>query len=267
MDRNPAVAGQFYPGGRHTLESEVKRYLAVDVKPRRVLGAVAPHAGYIYSGAVAGKVFASVEVPKSCIVLSPNHTGLGARAAVWARGKWNLPTGTIPVDEGLAQKILNVCAELTDDIQAHVGEHSLEVELPFLLARQPELRIVPITVSHLSVATCKKIGEAIANAISVEKEDILIVSSTDMNHYEDQERTMKKDQMAINMVLALDGEGLLSTCGEHRISMCGVVPTAILIFACKKLGAKKATLIEHKTSGDVSGDYSAVVGYAGFLIE
>lgn len=267
MERKPVVAGQFYPGTKAALEQEVRRFLDVKATPRPAKAAVAPHAGYVYSGGVAGRVFANVEVPRRSIVLSPNHTGAGKRAAVWARGGWQIPTGTIPVDEPLAAKLLATCPDLSDDMTAHLGEHSLEVELPFLLAREPHLSIVPITLSHLGAAVCRKIGEAIAHVIQEEKDPVLIVASTDMNHYEDQTRTLSKDKMAIDRVLKLDAEGLLATCGEQRISMCGVVPTAVAISACRALGATKATLIEHTTSGDVSGDYDAVVGYAGFIIE
>lgn len=267
MERQPVVAGQFYPGTHAALEKEVRRFLVTKRTPRRARAVIAPHAGYVYSGFVAGAVFASVEVPKRCIVLSPNHTGMGARAAVWARGSWVIPTGTIPVDEALAAQLLTRSPELTDDTAAHLAEHSLEVELPFLFARQPALAIVPITFSHLSVAACRSIGEAIAEIVAAAEEPILIVASTDMNHYEDQTRTLAKDGQAIDRVLKLDAAGLLATCGDQRISMCGVVPTAIAISACVKLGAAQATLVEHRTSGDVSGDYASVVGYAGFIIE
>lgn len=266
MDRRPAVAGQFYPGNEASLKAELKKYLVADGAPRRAMAVVSPHAGYVYSGAVAGHTFASVEVPRRCIVLSPNHTGMGARAAVMTSGNWIIPTGNIPVDDKLADEILKGSGDLRADNLAHMSEHSLEVQLPFMLARQPELSIVPITLSHLSAPTCRKIGAAIAGAVKDAGDHILIVASTDMNHYEDQARTLEKDRMAIERVQALDGEGLLSTCAEHGISMCGVVPTAVTIFACRELGATKATLIEHKTSGDVSGDYNAVVGYAGFVI-
>jgi len=267
MERKPAVAGQFYPGTESSLSEEVNRYLDAGVTPRKALAAVAPHAGYIYSGAVAGKVFASVEVPKKCIVLSPNHTGMGARAAMMTKGSWLIPTGQIPVDTELASTLLKHCDDFADDTTAHLAEHSLEVQLPFLLARQPELTIVPITFSHLNIESCRNIGHAIAEAVRKSKDDILLVVSTDMNHYEDQTRTLEKDRLAIERVKALDADDLLAVCAEQRISMCGVVPTAIAINACKELGASKVTLIEHKTSGDVSGDYAAVVGYAGFLIE
>lgn len=267
MERKPVVAGQFYPGNKRTLEEEVRRLLNTGAIPGKAIAVIAPHAGYVYSGGVAGEVFARAQVPESCIILSPNHTGMGSKAAVWTRGSWSIPTGEIPVDEKLSHELLKHSAEFSDDTTAHIAEHSLEVELPFLLARQPKLKIVPITLSHLNAETCQKIGAVIAEAIRASKKDILIVASTDMNHYEDQSHTLSKDKLAIDRVLALDADGLLATCGEHRISMCGVVPTAVAINAAGALGATKATLIRHATSGDVSGDYNAVVGYAGFVIE
>lgn len=267
MKRNPAVAGQFYPGTKGSLAQEVARFLETSVSPRKALGAIAPHAGYMYSGAVAGKVFASVAVPKRCVVLCPNHTGMGARAAVWPRGSWSIPTGEIPVDEKLAAGMLKACDDLQDDMTAHIGEHSLEVELPFLLARQPDLAIVPICISRANHEALRRIGEAIAKVIKAEGGDILLVASSDMNHYEDEKRTREKDNLAIERVLALDPEGLVDVCASKRISMCGVLPTTVLITACKALGARKATLVAHATSGDISGDRDAVVGYAGFVIE
>ena len=267
MERQPAVAGQFYPGSAKTLKLEVDRYLAIDVTPRPAKAAIAPHAGYVYSGAVAGKVFASVEIPKTCIVLSPNHTGMGANAAIMASGSWRIPTGTIPVATAIAEQLMAACPSLTDDPTAHLAEHSLEVELPFLLARQPDLSIVPIALSRVDSSHCRAIGEAIAAVVQSTSDPILIVTSTDMNHYENQTRTMEKDRLAIDRVLAMDADGLLATCAEHRISMCGVIPTAVTIHAGRALGAKQAELVAHTTSGDVSGDMDAVVGYAGFIIE
>ncbi len=267
MDRKPAVAGQFYPGTEKALGKEIKRLLTTDRTPKRALCAVSPHAGYVYSGQIAGEVFSSVEIPTCCIVLAPNHTGIGAKAALMTKGSWTIPTGRIPINEKLSAELLVLCSDLKDDSSAHLAEHSLEVQLPFLLARQPELTIVPITISHVNFSTCASIAEAIAEVIDNSNENVLIVASTDMNHYEDQTHTLEKDRLAIERVMSLDPNGLLSTCAENRISMCGVVPTAIAISASKKLGAKKVTLIDHKTSGDVSGDYNAVVGYAGFIIE
>jgi len=266
MHRKPAVAGQFYPGTDRSLNEEVARYLKPEGKPVKALAAVAPHAGYIYSGPVAGRVFASVVVPKSCVVLCPNHTGMGAAAAVWPKGSWEIPTGTIPVDEGLAERILSLSNDLKADPTAHIAEHSLEVELPFMLARQPELTIVPISISRIGPEALGRIGKAIASAVKASGEDVLIVASTDMNHYESDATTRKKDKLAIDKVLALDAEGLVTTCATERISMCGVLPTAVAIVASRELGAREARLIAHATSGDVSGDRDAVVGYAGFII-
>lgn len=267
MERKAAVAGQFYPGTRSALEAEVQRLLRCDEKPRSVLAAIAPHAGYQYSGAIAGEVFATVEVPPRCIILSPNHTGMGARAAAWASGEWAIPTGRIAVDEALAQEVIRQSGEIVDDPSAHIAEHSIEVMLPFLLARRPDVSIVPITLGRLGAKECEGMGGAIAEAIRGAGGGVLIVASTDMNHYERQRETMEKDDLAIARVLKLDAAGLMATCAERRISMCGVVPTAVAIAACKALGAKKATLVGHATSGDVTGDMGAVVGYAGFVIE
>lgn len=266
MQRQAVVAGQFYPGSRAALEAELNRYLVSKSPPRKALAAVAPHAGYIYSGSVAGRVFASVEVPKTCIALCPNHTGRGAQASVWESGSWSIPTGTVPVDEDLARNLLAKSEVLRADTAAHLGEHSLEVELPFLLARQPHLTIVPIAISRVDIEEMKDIGRAIADAIQDKAGDVLIVASTDMNHYESDVRTREKDEMAIKRVLDLDARGLVSTCAAEGISMCGVLPTAVAIIASKALGAQKAELIAHTTSGDVSGDRDAVVGYAGFVI-
>ena len=266
MIRRPAVAGQFYPGSMETLKIAVDEYMTFDGEPKSVLGIAAPHAGYIYSGKTAGRTFARAIIPPKCIVLSPNHSGLGSRAAIMIEGEWATPLGNIPVDKELSRKLLDSCAILKDDIAAHVQEHSLEVQLPFLYYKQPELNIIPICVQRLTPDECKILGESIAKVIKESGEDILIVASTDMNHYEDEETTNTKDKLAIEKVEALDPEGLINVCAENGITMCGVIPTAIMLSACKALGATKAELIEHTTSGETSGDYDAVVGYAGFIV-
>ena len=266
MIRKPSVAGQFYPGSKDALLNTVNEYLNFSTEPKKVLGLVAPHAGYIYSGATAGHTYASAIIPKICIILAPNHTGLGASAGIMTEGEWSIPLGNIPVDTTLAKSLLGNCNLLTDDITAHIAEHSLEVQLPFLFVKQPELQIVPITFQHTNYETCEAIGKAIAKTIKECGEDVLIVASTDMNHYESQDTTVQKDELAIKNVLELDPKGLLSTCGEHGITMCGAIPTSIMLIACKELGAKEAMLVEHTTSGDTSGDYDSVVGYAGFLV-
>ena len=266
MIRQPAVAGQFYPGSKQALTEEVDRYLKTDKEPVQAIGVVSPHAGYIYSGPTAGAVFAQTIVPKACIVLAPNHTGMGATAAIMSDGTWELPTGEIAIDGSLAGKLKASCDDISEDALAHLQEHSLEVQLPFLLARQPKLSIVPITLQHIRYDACERLGHAIAAVIKDSRQRILIVASSDMNHYEEHELTKKKDQLAIDRVLALDPKGLLTTCAQEQISMCGVVPTAVMLIAAKELGATKAELISHMTSGDTSGDYGSVVGYAGIAV-
>jgi hypothetical protein len=266
MERRPAVAGQFYSKNPRDLKKEVTAYLQNAQEPITASAVVAPHAGYIYSGAVAGKVFGSINVPQTCILLGPNHHGLGQDAAITSHGSWIIPTGRIPVDSKLAESLKSSCVILREDALAHLKEHSLEVLLPFLLERQQKLEIVPIALSRLTKDDCKTLGMAIAQTIRLYEKPVLIVASTDMNHYESQTATLEKDRMAIDAVLSLDGDGLLETCANHGISMCGVVPVATAIFASKALGAKQAILVEHKTSGDICGDYDSVVGYAGFIM-
>lgn len=266
MIRRPVVAGQFYPGARDSLKLAVEGYLTFDAKPKKVIGLATPHAGYIYSGKTAGHTFASAVIPQRCIILAPNHTGRGATAAIMTSGDWATPIGNISIDKDLCEKLISNTSLLKEDADAHVGEHSLEVQLPFLQFRQPILSIVPICLQRLGAERCRELGVAIANTIRKSGEDVLIVASTDMNHYESQETTIKKDNLAIERVLALDPEGLIHTCAEYNITMCGVIPTAVMLYAAKELGAKTAELVEHTTSGDASGDYDAVVGYAGFLV-
>lgn len=266
MTRQAAFAGQFYPGSKSSLDAEVQRYLDTDAEPQAAKGIISPHAGYIYSGPTAGAVFSATLVPPTCIVLAPNHTGMGAHAAIMDEGTWEIPTGDVPVDADLAKKFMKACPDLESDATAHRGEHSLEVQLPFMLARQPELSIVPISLQHIRYDACERIGKAIAATIKEAGKDILIVASSDMNHYEEHKLTKEKDQLAIDRVLALDPKGLVATCAEHGITMCGVIPAAIMLIAAKELGASTAELISHTTSGDTSGDYAAVVGYAGIAV-
>lgn len=264
--RKPAVAGQFYPGAREALKKTVEEYLSTDKKPKKVMGLAAPHAGYVYSGRTAGLTYASADIPKRCIILAPSHTGAGAPVAVMSDGEWVTPLGNAPIDKELASALIDRCPLIEDDSLAHVAEHSLEVQIPFLQTRQPNLSFVPINLQHISYSDCETVGKAIADVVRESSDDILIVASTDMNHYENQNITEEKDNLAIERVLALDPAGLLKTCSAHRITMCGVVPTAVMLIACRELGATKAELVDHTTSGDVSGDYDAVVGYAGFLV-
>ncbi len=266
MIRVPAVAGQFYPGSPSELDKEVRR-LTRDVTGKLpAKGIVVPHAGYVYSGGVAGDVFSSVELPERQIIFCPNHTGFGADAAVMARGAWRMPWGDVPIDEALADRLLDACPILAVDRSAHSREHSLEVQLPFLRRFRESFRFVPVALGRLSLPDCRSVGEAVASAIRDDPCAPLLIASSDMTHYESDATVRKKDQKAISRILAVDPEGLYNTVRAERISMCGVIPATIMLFAALSLGATEARLIKYATSGDVSGDYGKVVGYAGLAI-
>lgn len=266
MVRSPAVAGQFYPANPSILEKEVSSYTK-EVKRENAIGVIAPHAGYIYSGKVAGGVYSRINIPKDVIIIGPNHTGLGVPEAVMCTGTWQMPNGNIEINSDLAGAIVANSKYLKDDHLAHLNEHSLEVQIPFLQRIRKDIRIVPIAMMSMDYAICQDIGHAVARAVKSFKEPVLIVASSDMTHYESDKSAREKDKKAIGRVLALDPEGLLKTVRENRITMCGVIPATIMLIACKELGAKKAELVDYATSGETSGDYEQVVGYAGMIVK
>ncbi len=267
MIRKPAVANQFYPGDPQTLEKTVRGMVDDNAAKEEAVAIIAPHAGYIYSGRVAGSIYSRVKIQDNIILLGPNHTGLGERVAIMASGRWDMPFGSIQVNERLASLIMEESVRFSDDITAHSGEHSLEVQLPFIHHFNPKASIVPITIMHMTYDMCEELGKAIANAIRKYKGKVLIAVSSDMNHYESDAVTKKKDKKAIDKILALNPKGLMETVSNEDISMCGIIPAAIALVAAKELGAKTAKLINYATSGDTSGDYAHVVGYAGILIK
>jgi AmmeMemoRadiSam system protein B len=268
MLRQAQVAHQFYPGEPDVLEGTIRRFLSASTKTRvDATAIIAPHAGYMYSGQVAGSVFGEVNVPSDVILIGPNHTGLGEKASVMASGEWEIPTGTVEINEDLAQKLLDSSGLFSDDAAAHMGEHSLEVELPFIHYLNRNARIVPVTVMPAGFGECSEMGKAAADTIRGYGEKVLIVVSSDMNHYEADNVTRKKDRLAIDKALELDAEGLLDVTSKNGITMCGVVPAAIGIVAAKHLDAERAWLAGYSTSGDASGDYGHVVGYAGIVIK
>ncbi|MDX1386784.1 MAG: AmmeMemoRadiSam system protein B [bacterium] len=266
MIREPAVAGHFYPGNSQVLRKDVENYLQTEAPPEPALGIVSPHAGYRYSGHVAGAVFSKVKIPNQAIVLCPNHTGMGAFAAINSSGAWETPLGNMDIEESLAKKLMELNPSIEEDDMAHAREHALEVQIPFLQVLNPQCKMVPLCLSHFPYGECERMGQALAQLIKDASEEILLVASSDMNHYENQERTLKKDQMAIDRILALDPAGLYETVHEESISMCGIIPTTCMLIAALALGASEATLVKHATSGDVSGDYAGVVGYAGIIV-
>jgi AmmeMemoRadiSam system protein B len=268
--REPAVAGRFYPGEPERLAETVSGCLAQRAShPEPVRMVMAPHAGYVYSGAIAGATYARVDVPSRVVVLCPNHTGLGARRSLWPNGSWNLPGFSLAIDRPLADAFRDH-AKLADDRLAHVREHAIEVQLPFLHALRADVSIVPVCLAGLRLRDCNEVGEGLARAIQdAEREGserVLIVASTDMSHYIPAEVAKELDRMAIECVLGLDAPGLYAVVTQHDISMCGYIPTTVALFAARALGAQRSELVRYGNSGDVSGDYNEVVGYAGALV-
>ena len=265
--RPPAVAGSFYEASPERLRAQVQACFAENAKvaaKERFIGGVVPHAGLMYSGHVAAAFYAMAELPRRFIILCPNHTGLGHFAAINRAGEWRTPLGTVAVDTPLADALMSKTRLLGDDWKAHAREHSLEVQLPFLQQLLGTFTFVPICLAAPSYAYCEEVGQAIAAV--VRDQPCGILASSDLNHYEDQEVTLKKDQQAIDAVLALDPEGLWRVVEEEDISMCGFIPTTTMLIAAKQLGARSARLIKHATSGDINRDYSHVVGYAAIII-
>ena len=268
--RPPAVAGRFYPEHAERLLREIDDYTSPDQPRISAIGCVAPHAGYMYSGHVAGAVYARLDIPEHCVILCPNHTGRGVPLSIMTATAWETPLGLVAPSTELASQLLQRFPSLEEDSAAHRGEHAIEVQLPFLQVRQKNLHIVPIAVGTSDFRVLRELGEAIAGVIGEREESsqrVLIVASSDMNHYEDDAITRVKDHKAIERVLALDARGLWEVVMREDISMCGFGPTVAMLTAAKILGATRATLVRYATSGDVSGDCDRVVGYAGIVVE
>jgi MEMO1 family protein len=270
--RAPAVAGRFYPGRAEELLCEVREFTStgkVPIETGRIaaIGCVAPHAGYIYSGGVAGAVYSRLKIPERCVILCPNHTGKGRPLAIMASTTWQTPLGEVAADADMGARMLRRFPALQEDSAAHRTEHAIEVQLPFLQAQQPKLNIVPIAIGTGDFNVLRGLGEALADVIADQDAKILIIASSDMNHYESDAITRVKDHKAIERVLAMDARGLWDVVINEDISMCGFGPTVVMLTAAKLLGATSATLAKYATSGDVSGDYESVVGYAGIIVE
>lgn len=271
--RPPAVAGTFYEGTPERLTAQVRACFAENTEPEiqeRFIGSVVPHAGLMYSGHVAAAFYALAELPRRFIILCPNHTGFGHFAAINREGEWRTPLGDVAIDTPLADALMQQSALLADDPRAHSREHSLEVQLPFLQELLGHFTFVPICLGANRYDYCQEIGNAIATVvatvIATTGEPVGILASSDLNHYEDQETTLRKDQLAIDAVLKLDPRELWRVVDQFDISMCGFIPTTTMLIAAKQLGAKNARLVKHATSGDINGDYAHVVGYAAILV-
>lgn len=269
--RQPAVAGRFYPANPERLRAEVATFTAAEAatepSPKiRALGCVVPHAGYMYSGHVAGAVYRRLELPQRFVILCPNHTGMGEPLAIMSEGAWHTPLGDAVIDEELAGELKQRMPLLSEDDEAHRTEHALEVQLPFLQLLDPGFRFVPIAVGTGNFEVLTALGIAIGNILAERRQRVLVIASSDMNHYESDSVTRVKDGRAIEQLLALDPRGLYDVVREGHISMCGYGPAVAMLTAARKLGATQAELVRYATSGDVSGDKDMVVGYAGIAV-
>ena len=267
MLRLPAVAGQFYPADARELTRLIRKFSSEDpTTPKtRVRACLVPHAGYIYSGSVAGAVFARMILPKRTLVLGVRHSPMGEDLAILSEGAWRTPLGDAPLDEVLAKRVRAACPALREDSVAHSREHSLEVEIPFLQILNPDFLFVPIAVGTLRFEDLHELGMGLARVLQESKDEILLVTSSDMNHYEPDDVTRIKDAKAIDRMQAMDARGLFDVCRKGKISMCGLGPAVAMLTAMKQLGVQTGELVRYATSGDVNGDRDAVVGYAGMI--
>lgn len=272
--RRAQVAGSFYSGTKAALTGEIQSCFAHRLGPgrlpmlaqvgeRKLVGLVCPHAGYMYSGPVAAHSYlevASDGKPAKIVIIGPNHTGEGSGVSMMSEGVWETPLGQVNVDEETAKAILNESNIIDLDDRAHLYEHSIEVQLPFLqYVLQSKFEFVPICMMMQDQETSTEVGKAIGKAL--EGKDALVIASSDMTHYEPADVAKRKDRLAIDAILALDDAKLQETVESHKITMCGHGPVASAIAASKILNAKTARLLGYSTSGDITGDNSAVVGY------
>ena len=265
--RVPAVAGTFYPGAAVALRKEIARFRQEGPEAAPVLakGILVPHAGYVYSGPIAGQVYRRILPPDLCILLGPNHTGLGRPGALWAQGSWKTPLGEVPIDEEAAAGLLGASRILEADERAHAREHSLEVQIPFLQALNPKIRIVPVTLGHLSLERSLALGAELAAFVQGYPGNTLLLASSDMNHYLPDKLTRRLDRLALEPLLALDAGALYQAVEKNDLSMCGYIPATAVTAAVRRMGARHAELVAYGTSGDTSGDFERVVGYAGVI--
>ena len=264
--REPVVAGQFYPGTKAGLEKTLASLIDKKEKQEKALGAMSPHAGYIYSGAVAGKVFSRLAPKELFIIIGPNHTGMGKAFSISTQDSWKTPLGSVEIDKEFADYLIESSKLFKADETAHAYEHSVEVELPFLQYTMRNFKILPLCIASININELKKAAQELVAAIKELKKDVTIIASSDMTHYESQETAKTKDMKAISAILNMDEDGLLEKVTSMNISMCVVAPVVMTLHATKSLGAKVAKLVDYKTSGDTTGDYFSVVGYGGVII-
>ncbi|MBI2472543.1 MAG: AmmeMemoRadiSam system protein B [Planctomycetes bacterium] len=266
MIRHPAVAGSFYSGDAAQLKSDIEGFVVKDCKKQAVLGIVSPHAGYMYSGRVAGNLYSRIKIPNTVVILAPNHTGYGVPYSIWPGGSWQTPLGEVGVDEKVVDELVRVCDLVEKDREAHLYEHAAEVQIPFIQYFNPHIKIVVMVISSRNVVDLKNIGKSLSQVLHKLSPDALVVASSDMTHHESQASANRKDKIAIDEILDLNEDNLYSKVHEMRITMCGIYPAVVMLVCSKERGAKKAELVRYETSGDTTGDYDQVVGYAGIMI-
>ncbi|HEX5425006.1 MAG TPA: AmmeMemoRadiSam system protein B [Candidatus Acidoferrales bacterium] len=265
MIRSPAVAGRFYPSDTSALAQEIDRYVTATIGKSKARACLVPHAGYIYSGHVAGAVYGSIEIPPRCILIGPRHFPRGAPMSILIEGSWATPFGEARIHSTLAKCIARECPLLREDPIAHQTEHSLEVQVPFLQRLAPDFLFVPIVLASDRFGALEDLGHGLARVLAAQTEPCLLVISSDMNHYESDDLTRVKDRKAIDRILAVDPQGFYETVRNEEISMCGYGATVTALVAIKDLGSTEGKLVRYATSGDVSGDRNEVVGYAGIV--
>ena len=266
--RNPVVAGQFYPSNERELNAMISSFEDRQAEKKDVIGAILPHAGYVYSGLVAAQTVCGINIKDNVVLLGTNHTGLGPEFSIMPSGIWQTPLGEVEINAELSNLFLNKSLNLRADILAHQNEHSLEVELPILQYFKKTFKIVPIAVRSLNLGLLKSLAKELAEVISENNliKSTVFIASSDLTHYEPQEIAERKDALAIDAIVALDEDELGRVVNDEHISMCGLAPVVVLIKTAKLLGAKGAQLIKYQTSGQASGEFSSVVGYAGITI-
>ena len=265
--RLPVVADRFYPGSADALTGVISK-MVPDVRENEkqdAFAVISPHAGYVYSGPVAAETIARVSIPQTVVILGPNHHGRGALLALGTED-WHMPMGDVEIDRELARMIVDRSEVISEDEEAHEYEHSLEVQVPFLQFFKKSFKIVPIVVSHVSYSVCQQAARDLAAAIRESGQPVLLLASTDMTHYESRREASRKDRQALDQIESLDPRGLYDTVVNNRISMCGFVPTTIVLLTAMELGATEAKLVRYTDSGEASGDTDQVVGYAGLIV-
>jgi MEMO1 family protein len=265
--RPHAVAGRFYPDHPAELTRQIATFApSAEEPPRPAVACLVPHAGYRYSGHVAGAVYARLKLPRRFLLLGPRHFPRGKPQAILSEGAWETPLGRAEIDSELASDLRSAYPQLCEDSVAHETEHAIEVQLPFLQSLAGDFRFVPIALGPTDYVQLESLGRAVAEVLRRQHDPVLMIASSDMNHYESDEITRRKDGLAIERVLALDAPGLFDVVRREEISMCGFGPAVSMLTAARLLGSTRATLVRYATSGDISGDRHEVVGYAGIIV-